>query len=196
MRALLAALALAVFACASATASGPRLEATDGSNGASAGETTQSSSRTTPVGPGIARLPDFRLTTIDGERFALSDHVGKDVIVISFWATWCVPCLAELPHLSSLYQREKDKGLVVVAVSMDEPSTQAEVAPTARRLGLVMPVVIDDEQRAVRLYNKARNAPMTVVIDRAGRIVRAQAGYTPGDEEKLEAEVLDLLARS
>ena len=45
-------------------------------------------------------LPDFRLRTIDGEKFALSNHVGKDVIIISFWATWCMPCLAELPQMS------------------------------------------------------------------------------------------------
>lgn len=142
------------------------------------------------------RLPDFRLSTIDGDRFVLSEHVGKDVIVISFWATWCVPCLAELPHLSDLYEREKGNGLVVVAVSMDEPNTQAEVAPTARRLGLEMPVAIDDEQRAVRLYNKGRNAPMTVVIDRAGQIVKAQAGYNPGDEVRLEEQVKALLTES
>jgi peroxiredoxin len=159
-------------------------------------ESPASSTRAGSAPASASRLPDFRLTTIDGERFALSDHVGEDVIVISFWATWCMPCLAELPHLSDLYEREKDNGLVVVAVSMDEPNTQAQVAPTARRLGLEMPVVIDDEQRAVRLYNKGRDAPMTVVIDRQGQIVRAQAGYSPGDEARLEAQVRALLAQS
>lgn len=149
-----------------------------------------------PRKPSGAKLPDFQLETIDGERFTLSDHVGRDVIVISFWATWCVPCLAELPHLSELYERRRDAGLVVVAVSMDEPNTQAEVAPTARRLGLQMPVVVDDEQRAVRLYNKGREAPMTVVIDRDGQIVKAQAGFNPGDEKRLEAQVEQLLAQS
>ncbi|MEO1230960.1 MAG: TlpA disulfide reductase family protein [Myxococcota bacterium] len=141
-----------------------------------------------------ARLPDFTLNTLDGDRFSLSDHVGRDVIVISFWATWCAPCLNELPHLSELYEREKEQGLVVVAVSMDEPNTQAEVAPMARRLGLEMPVVIDAEQRAVRLYNKGRDAPMTVVIDRGGRIVKAQSGFNPGDEVRLEKQVMALLA--
>lgn len=143
-----------------------------------------------------ARLPDFTLPTLDGDRFSLSDHVGRDVIVISFWATWCAPCLNELPHLSELYEKAKDQGLMVVAVSMDEPNTQAEVAPMARRLGLEMPVVIDAEQRAVRLYNKGRDAPMTVVIDRSGRIVKAQAGFNPGDEVRLEEQVMALLPTS
>jgi peroxiredoxin len=141
-----------------------------------------------------AKLPDFSLETIDGETFTLSEHVGREVIVMSFWATWCVPCLAELPHLEKLYVAEKDRGLVVVAVSMDEPTTQSEVAPTARRIGLTMPVVLDTDQLAVRLYNGQRNAPMTVVIDRAGKIVRSSPGYQPGDEEALATEVRALLA--
>jgi len=140
-----------------------------------------------------ARLPDFTLETIDGQRFTLSEHVGREVIVLSFWATWCAPCLQELPHLEELYQAERERGLLVVAVAMDEPSSVAEVAPTARRLGLTMPVVLDGEQRAVRLYNRSRNAPMTVVIDRRGQLVHAAPGYEPGDEDALAEEVRALL---
>lgn len=144
---------------------------------------------------GAATLPDFTLETIDGERFTLSDHVGKDVIVMSFWATWCGPCKMELPHLDELYNAEKDKGLMIVALAMDEPTTVAEVAPTAQRLGLTMPVALDTNQRAVALYNRSRNAPMTVVIDRQGRIVHQAAGYNPGDEVKLAEAVKKLLAQ-
>lgn len=139
-------------------------------------------------------LPDFTLETIYGEQFTLSEHIGKEVIVLSFWATWCAPCLAELPHLDALYQEEQANGLLIVAVNMDEPATQAEVAPTAARIGLTMPVVLDTEQRAVALYNRSRNAPMTVVIDKKGQVVRATAGYNPGDEDALAEELRGLLA--
>lgn len=149
-----------------------------------------------PAADSTKKLPDFTLSTIDGEQFRLSDHVGKEVIVMSFWATWCMPCLAELPHLEQLYQSEKANGLIVVAISMDEPSTQSEVSPTARRIGLTMPVVLDTEQRAVRLYNRGRNAPHTVVIDRGGQIVVSSSGYTPGDEEALSQQVRLLLGPS
>lgn len=142
----------------------------------------------------VAKLPDFTLETIYGEQFTLSEHVGKEVIVLSFWATWCQPCLAELPHLDALYQEEQDNGLLVVAVNMDEPATLAEVAPAASRLGLTMPVVLDTDQRAVALYNRSRNAPMTVVIDRKGKVVKQHAGYNPGDEEVLANELRELLA--
>lgn len=191
MHRVLAGLFMLVAAgCASATSPSAESDSQNSDSPAPAGAPSANASRSGP------KLPDFRLSTIDGDRFALSDHVGKNVIVISFWATWCAPCLNELPHLSDLYEREREQGLVVVAVSMDEPNTQAEVAPMARRLGLEMPVVIDADQRAVRLYNKGRAAPMTVVIDRAGRIVKAQAGFNPGDEVRLESEVKKLLQKS
>ncbi len=142
-----------------------------------------------------AKLPDFTLETIDGSQFTLSDHVGRDVIVMSFWATWCGPCKVELPHLDALYNEEKENGLVIVALAMDEPTTVAEVAPTAQRLGLTMPVALDTNQRAVALYNRSRSAPMTVVIDKQGRIVHQAAGYNPGDEVKLAQAVRTLLAQ-
>lgn len=144
--------------------------------------------------PTSAALPDFSLETVDGETFTLSDHVGRDVIVMSFWATWCRPCLVELPHLDELYRAEKERGLIIVAVAMDEPTTVSEVAPTVARLGLTMPVVVDSDQQAVSLYNRSRNAPMTVVISRQGEVVRSSPGYNPGDEEVLAEEVRILLA--
>lgn len=171
---LIALLAVAAFGCRSA----------QGPSGTKSG---------TNAAPSRA-LPDFSLETVEGETFTLSDHVGRDVIVMSFWATWCRPCLVELPHLDALYQAEKERGLVIVAVAMDEPSTVAEVAPTAARLGLTMPVVLDTNQQAVSLYNRSRNAPMTVVIDRGGEVVRSSPGYNPGDEETLADEVRALLA--
>lgn len=159
-------------------------------------QTQKTDDTATPEKPAAAStLPDFALETVDGDTFRLSDHVGRDVIVMSFWATWCGPCKVELPHLDELYQAEKSKGLMIVAISMDEPTTMAEVAPTAQRMGLTMPVALDTDQRAVALYNRSRNAPMTVVIDRQGRIVHQAAGYNPGDEVALAAQVRGLLAQ-
>jgi peroxiredoxin len=170
-----------------ATSSDTKPESSPTASSAKAADSTPSAA--------AANLPDFTLETTEGGQFTLSDHVGKEVIVLSFWATWCKPCLAELPHLDLLYQAEKENGLTIVAISMDEPTSQAEVAPTASRLGLTMPVLLDTEQLAVSLYNRSRNAPMTVVIDKQGKVVRASAGYNPGDEEKLAVEVRTLLAQ-
>lgn len=180
MRRWMMALLLAAVACAQ----GPK-----------ASDPAKTETKSSDATKASVKLPDFSLETIDGGQFTLSDHVGKDVIVMSFWATWCGPCKVELPHLDALYNEEKDNGLVIVALAMDEPTTVAEVAPTAERLGLTMPVALDTNQRAVALYNRSRSAPMTVVIDKQGRIVHQAAGYNPGDEVKLAQEVRTLLAQ-
>jgi peroxiredoxin len=134
-------------------------------------------------------ITDFTLTDIDGNQVSLSQYVGKGPIVISFWATWCKPCVAEMPHLQRMYDARKKDGFVVLAVSLDGPDTEAEVAPFVRKKGFTFPVLIDSETRAASLYNPRRAAPYTVVIDRHGKILKRREGFNPGDEAQLEADV-------
>src|SRR4051812_18502834 len=68
--------------------------------------------------PGSA--PDFTLRDLAGRDVRLSDYQGKNVVLLDFWATWCVPCEAALPHIEELYQRYKDNGLVVLGIAMDD----------------------------------------------------------------------------
>jgi peroxiredoxin len=143
---------------------------------------------------GSQRARDFSLRDLDGRTIRLSDYLGKDVIVISFWATWCTPCQAELPHLDRIYRTHKDQGFVAIAISMDGPETVAQVAPTVRRLGLSLPVLLDEETRVVASHNPHRDAPFTVVIARDGSVASSRPGYTAGDEVELEKEVVALLA--
>src|SRR4051812_48741055 len=70
-----------------------------------------------------SRLPDFELSAVDGETVRLSDHVGREVVLLSFWDTWCEPCKTELPHLDRIYRAHKGEGFVVLAIAMDDPST-------------------------------------------------------------------------
>ena len=158
--------------------------ATSGSTGPVAGSTPASATA----------LPDFALNSVDGETVRLSDYLGKNVIVLSFWATWCEPCKTELPHLQELYAKHKDQGLTVLALAMDDPTTMSQVAPFAHRSGFTFPVLLDSETKAAALYNRQKNAPYTVVIDRAGHIHSEKAGYEPGAEKVLEAELETLLA--
>ncbi|MBS2026483.1 MAG: TlpA family protein disulfide reductase [Deltaproteobacteria bacterium] len=139
-------------------------------------------------------LPDFALNTVDGETVHLSDYLGKGVIVLSFWATWCEPCKTELPHLQELYAKHKGQGLTVLALAMDDPTTMSQVAAFAHRSGFTFPVLLDSETKAAALYNRQKNAPYTVVIDRGGHIHSEKAGYEPGAEKALEAELETLLA--
>ncbi len=141
-----------------------------------------------------APAPDFTLRDLDGRNVNLSDRLGKDVILIDFWATWCVPCGAEMPHLEQLYQANKDKGFVILGLAMDGPETIAQVGPFARRYGITFPVLLDEETRVVNVYNPKRTAPLTVLIDRKGQIARIRNGYNAGDEKLVAADIAALLA--
>ncbi len=141
-----------------------------------------------------APASDFTLRDTDGRDVHLSDYLSKnDVILNDFWATWCVPCEAELPHLEALYRQFKDQGFVVLGVTMDGPETIAQVAPFARRYELSFPVLLDDETKVTGVYNPKRTAPLSVLVDKKGQIARVRSGFSSGDEKLIEEDVRSLL---
>ena len=146
-----------------------------------------------PEAPGAqsaqAVAPDFSLKSTEGRTVHLSDYLGKSVVLIDFWSTTCDPCLAEMPHLVDLYKAKKDKGFVVLAVSLDGPESLADVNRVVHDKGMVFPVLLDQETTVVARYNPKREMPFSVLIDKSGSIVQKKAGYAPGDERLLAAEV-------
>lgn len=146
-----------------------------------------------PTSGSVERATDFAARDIEGKTFKLSDHLGKDVVLLNFWSTFCEPCLHEFPHMRKLQDKYRGKGLVIVAVAMDGPETVAQVEPFARRNQLNFPVLLDEDSHVVSIYNPKKSAPMSIVIDRSGKVVSRREGYNPGDEEFLEADVVKLL---
>lgn len=142
---------------------------------------------------GGAKPPDFELDALDGDTFRLSNHLGKDVVLIDFWATFCDPCLAAMPHLDELYEKYKDHGFVVLGVSIDGPESIAQVKGEVAKLGVSFPILLDQETRVVALYNPRTSAPYSVLIGRDGRVIAKKEGYTTGDPTKLEADVRSAL---
>lgn len=135
----------------------------------------------------------FSVRDLNGQRVRLADLRGK-VVVLAFWATWCVPCRQELPHLDALQRARAKDGLSLFAVSTDGPDTAAQVAALARRERWAMSVVHDVEGALTGRFNPRGENPFTVVIDRRGRVAWTHAGYNPGDERalaKLVATALD-----
>ncbi|HEY3816144.1 MAG TPA: TlpA disulfide reductase family protein [Polyangiaceae bacterium] len=133
--------------------------------------------------------PDFTGRDIDGKTFRLSDHLGKDVVLLDFWSTYCEPCKAEFPHLRAMYDGQRTRGLLVVGVAMDGPETVADVPSFVKRFELDFPVVTDEDSRIASLFNPKKSMPLSVLIDKGGRIVAVREGYAPGDEKLVAADV-------
>lgn len=136
-----------------------------------------------------ARPPDFELPRLDGGSERLSAHFGKDVVLVDFWATFCKPCLRAMPDLDALYRARKDRGFVVLGVSIDGPGSSADVQAAVSRLGVSFPILLDEESRAVALYNPRASAPFSVLIGRDGGVLAQREGYTTGAHDALERDV-------
>jgi peroxiredoxin len=134
---------------------------------------------------------NFTVRDLNGKHVRLSDY-NKNVLLMSFWATWCKPCIVELRHLEKLYQKYKSKGFVVLAVSMDGPETQANVKPVIQNYRLTFPVVIDHETRIVKLYNTKHAAPFSVLLKK-GKQIKTREGFQVSDLPTIEREIQSLL---
>src|SRR5688572_21404408 len=135
------------------------------------------------AGGGVGRrAADFTLNDLDGRPVALRELTARrDVVVISFWATWCRPCLVELPFLQEMYERHRSDGFSVLAVSMDGPESEAQVRPTVRRYGWTFPILLDRDTRVGGLYNPRRAAPLSIIVSRDGNVVWSHEGFVAGD---------------
>lgn len=133
--------------------------------------------------------PDFTLKSTDGSTVRLSDYQGKSVVLIDFWSTTCDPCMVEMPHLVDLYKKHKDKGFVVLAISLDGPESLGDVNRVVHDKGMIFPVLLDQETTVVAQFNPKREMPFAVLVDKAGNVIMKRGGYTPGDEKIVATEV-------
>jgi peroxiredoxin len=139
-----------------------------------------------------ASADDLALPDLRGGTWALAEQRGR-VVLVSFFATWCVPCAAELREAERLWQKYRDRGLVVIAVSTDGPSSEGNVPAFVERHGLSFPVLLDRESRAFERYQPKGVMPFWVLFDRQGRKRRTHEGYSPGAEAEIERAVVQLL---
>ncbi len=109
---------------------------------------------------------DFTLTDLQGETWKLSDLRGK-VVLVNFWATWCPPCRKEMPDLEALYNRFKDKGLVILAIS-DEEAEKVQPFITERKI--TYPVMLDPGRKVNELF-QVEGIPKSFVYNREGKLV-------------------------
>ena len=145
------------------------------------GETLQNEIREAglqPIKEGT-ELIDFELESLDGGTVKLSSYKGK-VVFLNFWATWCPPCVAEMPSMQKLYDRFKERGLEIIAVDLQED--KAAVRKFVDRHDLTFTALLDKTGRVGSQYG-ARNIPTTYIIDRKGFVIAGTIGgkewYSP-----------------
>jgi peroxiredoxin len=143
---------------------------------------------------GTGKAPDFTLQDVDGKTIKASDYLGKNPMLIDFWATWCGPCKQELPHLEKIYQTHKDKGLIFMAISEDSPRSASKVKPYVKSKGFTGLVPMDPDGQVLSKFFGDNTLPLTVLIDREGKIVRTFTGYVPGQEADIEQIVMKMLS--
>jgi len=129
-------------------------------------------SGTPRLGKGVP-APDFTLPGLDGQTVSLADYRGK-VVLLNIWATWCPPCVEEMPSMEKLYQELKAEGFEILAVSMDVAGAQA-VLPFMKKYKLNFPALTDTEGALKSLY-QTTGVPESFVIDKDGIIVEKVIG--------------------
>ena len=136
--------------------------------------------------------PDLKLADVHGKNVSLSEFRGK-VVILNFWATWCGPCEAEMPSLNNLYKEFKSKGLVVIAISVDQ--TEKSVLSFITEKKLAFPVLLDKNKEVYFDSYTVMGLPTTFIIDRSRVLVEKIMGEQEWDSSKMRVKILNLLTR-
>jgi thiol-disulfide isomerase/thioredoxin len=136
--------------------------------------------------------PDITLATINGKPMRVADLKGN-VVLLDFWASWCIPCRKSFPAVDALYAELKDKGLVVVAVNVDEQQKNAYTF--LEKFPHTMTVAFDPKGAVAQAF-KLEAMPSSLIVDRSGHIRYRHMGYTEKTIAQFRAEVLQLLGES
>jgi peroxiredoxin len=134
--------------------------------------------------------PDFVLKSVDGKNYRLSEYRGQ-VVLLSFWASWCGECRSQLEGLAGLYDRYEGAGLEMLAVSLDRDRDQ--VSDAAARLGVGFPALHDGGGDVGEQYD-VNELPYVILIDRDGTIRDEYSGYRRGQEDRYLQRARELLA--
>lgn len=133
------------------------------------------------------RAPEFTSTDLNHRKIQLAQYRGK-VVLLNFWATWCVPCLTEMPVFSSWQHQYGPQGLQVIGISMDD--SPSPVAKTVARLRLSYPIVMGDEHLGTD-YGGVLGLPVTFLIARDGTV---RFRYQGAEIKHIQRDLETLLA--
>jgi peroxiredoxin len=136
----------------------------------------------------MAKL-DFTVKDMTGKSVSFTSYKGK-VILLNFWATWCGPCKIEIPGFVELQTKYRDRGLVVLGLSVDDPVEK--LGPFAAKFKMNYPVLVGRDREDVQeAYGPMWGLPTSFVIGRSGKICKKHTGFAT--KEQFEREILEVL---
>ena len=144
-----------------------------------------------PIRVGLP-APDFTLPGLDGKKVSLSDYRGK-VVFVNIWATWCPPCVEEMPSMQNLYQKLKSENFEIMAVSIDSQGAKV-VAPFMKKYKLTFPALIDSMGTSKRIY-KTTGVPESYIIDKDGILAKKVIGPLDWSQPDILRLFRDLIQR-
>lgn len=136
----------------------------------------------------LEALPRWELPDMDGNVVHSKEFAGK-VVVVNFWATWCPPCVQEIPGFVSLHEKYARKGLAVIGIALDERGPQV-VKPFLKQHGVSYTVLVGDTPVQLA-FGGLDGLPTTFVFDRSGKLVKKHEGFW--DAAAMEKEIQPLL---
>jgi len=135
--------------------------------------------------------PEFAGTALDGEPIALADLRGR-VVLLDFWATWCGPCVAAMPHIQKITEEYADRAVTVLGVNRDRPGDETKVKRFLEKKKITFRQFMDEEGDVAKAY-KVTGIPCSVLIDTNGIIQDIKVGFGSGGEDDLRNGVDRLL---
>ncbi len=136
------------------------------------------------------QAPDFTLDLLDGGQVTLSELRGK-AVVINLWASWCPPCRDEMPAIQDVYERNRDRGLEVLAINTTYQDREKDAAAFVQEFNLTFPIPLDRTGEVARQY-QLRALPSTFFVDRDGVIQKVVIGG-PMSETTIQTAVEQIL---
>ena len=132
--------------------------------------------------------PDFELLALDHERYRLADARGQ-LLLVNFWATWCLSCRSEIPELNELYNETRESGVIVYGIALDVEGVE-KVAPYVEEIGIDYPILLDPEGKSPAIFGGLEGYPMTFIFDREGLIYSSYLGAQSGATFRADIEYL------
>ncbi|KPL00079.1 MAG: hypothetical protein AMJ90_08855 [candidate division Zixibacteria bacterium SM23_73_2] len=142
---------------------------------------------------GDHKAPNFVLEDLNGKKFELEKNLDETPIFISFWATWCKPCIKELDQMKKVQKELEDKKFQIIAIDEDGPRTLSKVKSFVKSRGWKFPVLLDKNKKVYRKYQVV-GLPYSLILDKNGTIIFSHSTYRPGDEKIVKKKILELIS--